>query len=192
MQTNKDLTEEEFDVIWDILGGNPAPDNANPNIVLEAEAFRGGLIAAMENPAPKRVNLTQWLKGKFTDTVEIGWQTLEEVFHRPVPAFMAGVEIKRAKRIDLNKEQTVILIIELKELEDKQLKVIFQVRVTGEQDYLPTTLKLTVTDQSANKLEVSAGEQDDYLEQEWLFENGENFRVTLNLNDIEITEFFSI
>jgi len=143
-------------------------------------------------PSHTPVNLAQWLQKQFADSMKIGWQTLEEIFRKPIPAFRSGVIIKRAKQISLGKEQTVALVIELKELEDKRLKVIFQVTVTGEQDSLPPTLKLTVTDQSANVLEVVAGDNDDYLEQEWLFEMGEQFRVRLSLNDIEITEYFAV
>jgi hypothetical protein len=51
---------------------------------------------------------------------------------------------------------------------------------------------LAVTDQSANVLEVVAGNDDDYLEQEWLFECDEQFRVMLSLNDIEVTEYFAV
>ena len=143
-------------------------------------------------PSHTPVNLAQWLQKQFADSMKIGWQTLEEIFRKPIPAFRSGVIIKRAKQISLGKEQTVALVIELKELEDKRLKVIFQVTVTGEQDSLPPTLKLTVTDQSANVLEVVAGDNDDYLEQECLFEMGEQFRVRLSLNDIEITEYFAV
>jgi hypothetical protein len=142
-----------------------------------------------------QVNLTQWLQGQFDDSMKIGWQELKNIFCKPIPAFMANVVIKQAKRIQLDNIQTVVLITKLEKTENQQLKLIFQVTVTDEPDapnYLPPTLKLTVTDQSANVLEVAAGDNDDYLEQEWLFEIGEKFRVILTLNDIEITEHFAV
>ena len=142
-----------------------------------------------------QVNLTQWLQGQFDDSIKIGWQELKNIFCKPIPAFMADVVIKRAKRIQLDNIQTVVLITKLEKTENQQLKLIFQVTVTDEPDapnFLPPTLKLTVTDQSANVLEVAAGDNDDYLEQEWLFEKGEQFRVILTLNDIEITEHFTV
>ncbi|OQY51818.1 MAG: hypothetical protein DRR19_10280 [Candidatus Parabeggiatoa sp. nov. 1] len=196
MQTHEELmTEQEFDVFWNILGGEPAPANANPNLVTEANAFRGGLLAALQTPPPKRIKLGQWLQGQFAEAIAAGWLPLKENFRKPIPAFKSGVVIKRSKRIHLDKDQMVVLIIKLEELENQQLKLIFRVTVTDEPDEpdcLPPTLKLTVTNQSAQVYEVKAGDHHDYLEQEWRFEIGEQFRVTLALNDIEITEYFAV
>jgi hypothetical protein len=195
MQTHEELTEEEFEVFWDILGGKAPPANANPKTVLEANAFRGGLLAALRTPAPKRVivKLGQWLEGQFVEATAAGWQTLEDIFRKPIPAFRGSVVIKRAKPINLGTNLTVVLIIEVKKhSENQEINVIFRLVMTDEQTDLPEHLKLTVISQSDESLEVVAGPHHDYLEQEWLYEIGEHFRVILTLNDIQVTEYFTV
>ncbi|RKZ85201.1 MAG: hypothetical protein DRR19_16685 [Candidatus Parabeggiatoa sp. nov. 1] len=199
MQTHEELmTEEEFDVFWNILGGEPAPANANPNIVTEANAFRGGLLAALQTPPPKRVvvKLAQWLQGQFTETITAGWRTLEEMFRQGFfckqYAFMGTVVIKRAKPIHLTADLTVALILELKKMANQEINVVLRVLATGDKPYLPEHLKLTVISESEESLDVVAGPEHDYLEQEWLYETGEQFRVRLTWNDIQVTEYFTV
>jgi len=199
MQTHEQLTEEEFDVFWDILGGEAAPANANPKIVTEATAFRSGLLAALQTPPPKRavVKLSQWLEGQLTEAIA-GWRTIEDMFrqgffHGSVPgSFMGDVVIKRAKPIHLTTDWTVALIIELKKLNNQEMSVVVRVVTTGEKPYLPEGLRLIVISESGESVEVTAHSDHDYLEQEWLYERGEQFQVTLSWNDIQITEDFTV
>jgi len=137
-------------------------------------------------------DLSQWLQKNFTKATEAGWQMLEEIFAKPIPAFMATVAIKRAKRIDLGTDYTVVLVVELNEIENQDIKVIMRLYPFGEQTNLPDNLKFTVIPKSGEPHEYLAKSHHPAFETEWFYKRGEQFRVKMQLNDVTVTEDFVI
>lgn len=151
------------------------------------------------NLLPLPTVLSLWLQNKIEEAVETGWQTFEEIFRNPIFAHRGlngfrGSVVKRAKNIHLSATQTVVLVAALEPEENqKEVKIILEVRSCDEKAYLPENLKLIVMPQSAHEpAETVAGNHYDYLRQAWLYEIGEQFSVTLTLNDTYITEFFIV
>jgi hypothetical protein len=197
MQTHEELTEQEFDVFWDLLGGEPAPANANPNLVREANAFRGGLLAALQTPPPKRVvvKLGQWLEGQFTEAIAAGWQTLEEIFRKPIRAATRDDHevIERSKRINLGVVQTMAVVMELEKLENQYVKVTLRVLPLEEKTYLPENLKLTLLSESGQSLDkVLVGKNEDRAKQVIKGSSGDRFSFEMALENVAVTENFEI
>ncbi|MCK5521574.1 MAG: DUF1822 family protein [Thiomargarita sp.] len=155
-------------------------------------------VSQHKSPTPfikiPQVNLNQWLQGNLLESMKAGWLTLEEIFPTPAIAFRSATleakTIKRAKQIHLGKENTVVLVIELEEQDNQEIRVLMRLSPTETQTHLPENLKFKVIPESGEPLEEIAGTHHDYIEQDWFYEKGECFRVVVELNGISVTENF--
>lgn len=137
--------------------------------------------------SPKPTQLTQWLEDQFTE----GWQTLAEIFNKPVSAFRGTVVIKRAKPINLA-DLTVVLIVEIKKSKNQQVNVVLRVVMEDDKSHLPEGIKLTVIPQSGERKEDITKPHCNFLEQEWSYDIGEQFQLILSLGDNQAIEHFTV
>jgi len=158
-------------------------------------------VSQHKSPTPfikmSRVNLNQWLQGNLVESVKAGWLTLEDIFLQPTAlAFRDATNhsktIKRAKQIHLGKENTVVLVIELEEQDNQEIRVLMRLAPTETQTHVPENLKFKVIPELGEPLEEVAGTHHDYIEQDWFYEKGERFQVVVELNGISVTEEFDI
>jgi len=155
-----------------------------------------------QSPFKKRsVNINQWLQDNFVEAIKTGWLALEEILVPVVPAVAfrgepanctRGKKIKRAKQIDLGDKHTVVLVIELEEQDEPEIRILMRLSAAKTQTYVPENLKFQVIPEIGEPLEEVAGTHHDYLEQDWFYDKGERFRVVVALNEISVTEDFVI
>ncbi|HEC86027.1 MAG: hypothetical protein DRR08_10390 [Candidatus Parabeggiatoa sp. nov. 2] len=147
------------------------------------------------------INLNQWLQDNFVGAIKTGWLTLEDILCPTIPAVafrgaptnhFKGKKIKRAKQIQLGEEYTVVLVIELEEQDNQEIRILMRLSSTGTESYLPENIKFKVIPELGEPLEEVAGIHYDYLEQEWFYEKGERFRVVVALNGMSVAEDFEI
>jgi len=184
------MSIEEVDVLLADMGMAP-----NPFIERELQ-----LINETKKKWNK-VNLSECLQENFVEAIRAGWLTLEEIFVTDIPALVfrgeptmhsRGKTIKRAKQIHLGEDQTVVLVIELEEQDNQEIRILMRLCPTRTQAYVPENLKFRVIPESGEPLEEIAGTRHNYLEQDWFFERGERFSVVVELNEISVTEDFDI
>lgn len=139
------------------------------------------------------VNLSQWLQNNFTEAIQAGWQTLQEIFGTTTltPAFRSNA-VKRAKQILLPDDRALALILDLKPAENQEISTNLGVYPIGNQTYLPENLKLTVYESGEILAEVSAPSQSEGMLQPLFFLPGENFTVELLMGDFIYREDFEI
>jgi hypothetical protein len=144
-----------------------------------------------------RVNLNQWLQGNLVEPMTTGWLMLEDIFNStPAVAFRSATSqtenktIKRAKKIHLGKENTVVLVIELEEQDNQEIRVLMRLSPMETQTHVPENIKFKVIPELGEPLEEIAGSHHDYIEQDWFYEKGERFRVVVELNGISVMEDF--
>ena len=159
---------------------------------------------SLQPPSPKQsspVNLNQWLQNNFVEAMKTGWLALEEVLAPTVPAVAfrgspanhaRGKKIKRAKQIHLGDKHSVILVIELEEQDEQEIRILMRLSAAKTQTYVPENLKFKVIPETGEPLEEIAGTHYDYLEQDWFYEKGEGFSVVVALNEMCVTEEFDI
>ncbi len=162
---------------------------------------------AVSTTSKMPVNLSRWLRSSF----EVGWQTVEALFNTEVlnPAFSVrstaqsrdeadnlAVGVSRGKLINLGMQLAtypVALLITLVPAEHEEVDIRLRVYPTGQQIYLPPSLRLIVLDESgATSLEAEARSTDNWMQLELSGQLGEQFSIQLALGDISITEDFVI
>lgn len=142
---------------------------------------------------PGPVKLSDWLRKKFYQAIETGWQTLEDIFGpkaRTQPAFRSHT-VERAKQINLGTE-AVAFVLKLNELQNQEIRVLIGVFPIGEQTHLPKNLKVKVIPESGEPDEHLAESHPTGFETEWFYEHGEKFSVEMQLDDVKVTEDFVI
>ena len=163
------------------------------------------VVVSTANKMP--VNLSRWLRSTF----EAGWQTVEALFNTEVlnPAFSVrsiaqlkdasdnpAVGVSRGKLINLGMQLAtypVALLITLVPAENEEVDIRLRVYPTGQQIYLPPSLRLIVLDESRSTgLEAEARSTDNWMQLELSGQVGEHFSIQLTLGDISITEDFVI
>ncbi len=142
------------------------------------------------------IQLSQWMQG----AIETGWQTVESLLSgSPAVSFRqsdatTGNIVRQAKRIDLGirlQTHPIALIVEIQPGTDQQMDILIQIRpLTG---LLPPDLQLLVLD-AANEqfLEARSRSADAYIQLQFSGDLGEQFKVSVALEDAEITEAFLI
>jgi hypothetical protein len=138
------------------------------------------------------VSLSQWLQNNFTEAIQTGWQTIEEIFGPQQLAFRYAA-VKRAKQIDLGDELTVALVADVAQEADDEIDIILWLYATGSQPKLPENLKLIVVDESGEPLEeVPAGSGNNCIRQPLSGSPGDRFGVKIVVGDVSVTEEFVI
>ncbi|BAY61674.1 hypothetical protein NIES22_17410 [Calothrix brevissima NIES-22] len=154
------------------------------------------------------VNLRQWFAGIF----ESGWQSLEALWNSQAPTLafsFRSAEVfepqtpdhsqpvtRRAKLLDLGiqvADKPLMLIVEISPLSEEKTSIRLQLHPTGNEIYLPEGVQLTVLDESgAVFLAAQARSADNYIQLQLRGDTGETFSIRVALNDISITEQFTI
>ena len=143
------------------------------------------------------VNLRQW----FEDQYEAGWQALESLFAGASVAFSTRSltntpEVQRAKLIDLGMQldsRSLVLLIALIPGVTQTFNVQVQLHPVPVDRYLPAQVKLALLDEFGDLLQVvQARQNDDYIQLSFQAEVGEGFRLQVSLNELQITEHFTI
>jgi hypothetical protein len=159
-----------------------------------------GQSSLLENIPEQLVNLSQW----FGNVFEQGWQTLDAVLNPPTltPGFAfrsripGSSNIQRAKRIDLGVQaggHSLALVVTIELEDDRQTGIRLEMYPTGDRDYLPPQLHLTVLDQSgAVFLESISRNNDNYIQLVFSGIKGERFQVRITLEDSSVAEEFVI
>ena len=142
----------------------------------------------------ERVNLTQWFDNTFT----VGWERVTELLNpQQLQAAARNEKIERGKLIDLRADllsHSVVLLVNLSRENDDSSTVGITLRVypTGNDVYLPPSLKLVVLSNNEVFEEVTARSADVFMRCQFEGEVGENFTVQLVLGDVVVTEDFVI
>lgn len=145
-------------------------------------------------PNKERVNFSQWFDNTFT----VGWQTVTELLNpQQLQATARTQKLERGKLIDLRADllsHSVVLLINLSRENDDSSTVEITLRVypTGDEVYLPPSLKLLVLSNNEVFEEVTARSADVFMRCQFEGEVGENFSVQLVLGDVVVTEDFVI
>lgn len=142
----------------------------------------------------KPVSLSQWFDNTFT----VGWQTVTELLNpQQLQATARTQKLERGKLIDLRADllsHSVVLLINLSRENDDSSSVEITLRVypTGNDIYLPPSLKLLVLSNNEVFEEVTARSADVFMRCQFEGEVGEEFSVQLVLGDVVVTEDFVI
>jgi len=128
------------------------------------------------------VNLTAWLADNFTDAVANGWQTVTEIIGERRLVFRKAA-VKRAKEFVLGNNVKVALVIDVVPESDRSFNLLVYLYSLQPQ-YFPENLKLSFLEESGELLgEITATDNQNYIEQELILEIGETVRVEISLND---------
>jgi hypothetical protein len=139
------------------------------------------------------VNLIQWLKDDFVETIKAGWLELNmiptNVAFQPVRA----KEVKRVKQINLGNDYTVVLVLDIRKFDNQNTEVIFWLCAAGEQTTLPKNIKFALLDRSSGiDREKTANGTEKYLNIKWSFSLKEEFCIAIQLDDVSFTESFML
>ena len=154
------------------------------------------------------INLSNWLDNVF----EADWLRVEDLFYLWADNLALGPRSKQLPNNQENSEQESVSrgkIIDLKiqlvnykfalivtltsANQDQEIDICLRVYPTGNQTYLPQSLQLSVLDKTGIAcVEMSAKNEDNWMELEFTGQTGERFTVKLTLRDISITEDFVI
>lgn len=141
-----------------------------------------------------QVTLTQWFEGIF----ETGWQMVTELLNpQQLQVTARSQRIERGKLIDLQTDlltHSVVLLINLNRENDDSSTVKIKLRVypTGNEVYLPPSLKLLVLSDNQVFEEVTAISSDTFIQCQFEGEVEEEFTVQLVLGEAVVTENFVI
>ena len=145
---------------------------------------------------PESVNLKQWLEG----IIEAGWLTIDELLsHEQIAlafGFRHGVSLTRGKQIELEmqlEKQSVALIVIPSPESEEEVDIRVQLHPVKGQTYLPKGVKLIVKDASGEPvLDAEAQDEDNFIQQRFSAESGENFSITVALREASITQDFCL
>jgi hypothetical protein len=132
------------------------------------------------------VNLIQWFQNNFADWLELNSIPTNLAF---LPVRTKAV--KRAKLINLGKDYTVALVLDIHQLDNQNIDVVFWLCADGEQTTLPKNIKFTLFDKSSGiDREKTANGTEKYLKIKWSFSLKEEFCIAIQLDDVSFTESF--
>lgn len=137
------------------------------------------------------IDLGQWLENNFTEALEAGWRSFEELLETRELAFRLQGK-KLAKSIELKENQKIILALEIAEEEDEEIQVIIKIYPGRDLTYLPSNLEIYLIMEDGEIIEVEVGDETRYLEQEVFFEPEEEFQLQFILDDVIRTEEFFV
>ncbi|MGC1246423.1 MAG: DUF1822 family protein, partial [Spirulinaceae cyanobacterium] len=136
----------------------------------------------------KPINLQQWLQDAFTQ----GWQAVEELLTPRTPSFaFRSQAVKRAKLIEL--ATPVILVVTLIPGVNNNLVINLQVYPQGNQEKLPTNLKLMVLTETGEIFrEITTNSGDNFLRYEFSGSPQEKFGIKVALGETSYSQNFAI
>lgn len=152
------------------------------------------ILSKKKQSAP--INLRQWFAG----TIEAGWQTMEQLLNlqQVELAFMFrdAVNIARGQQINLGMElgeQSVALIVMLPPAPDTEVDIRVQVHPLGGEIYLPSGVKLIVSNEAGEQvLDTESREADNFIQLHFSAELEEKFSVTVACGETNVTQEFCL
>jgi hypothetical protein len=137
------------------------------------------------------VNLKKWFQNDFVDTIKAGWLELNMIPTNIAFLPVRTMAIKRAKQINLGKDYTVVLVLDIRKFDNKNIEIIFL--LCAEQSTLAKNLKFAVFDRSSGiDREKTANGTEKYLNIKWSFSVKEEFCIAIQLDDVSFTESFML
>ncbi|RMG05669.1 MAG: DUF1822 family protein [Cyanobacteria bacterium J055] len=153
-------------------------------------------------------HLSQW----FDDIFDVGWQAIDRLLGRSAPCLDFRFRspnlssspsnsddrslVRRGKSIDLGIQLSgcsVVLLVELRKIENNKVDVRLQVHPTGGNIYLSPNLQLGVRDRASHaRLQTQSRQSDNYIQLRLVGDPGDRFSATLSLNSASVTEEFEI
>lgn len=155
-----------------------------------------------KEPTKGLVNLYQWLKNNFTESIKAGWHSVAEFSASElelvtVRNHLQYHSIKQAKLLNLQlqlKEQTVILLVALTPEADGRVGILVQLHPYCGEKQLPASLNLALLSESSEQLQsVISRERDSYIQlPSFRCTNGIKFYIKITIADISFLEEFVI
>lgn len=183
------------------------PLEEEKNLVSKPQSERSNQILERLPTEENLTRLAQW----FDNFFDSSWQAIDELlgrsptcldfrFRSPTSRDFSNAEdqaiVRRGKVIDLGMQiagYSIILLVELRRIEDERIEVMLQVHPSGDRVYLPPHLQLIVKDRSSNaRLQTQSRQSDNYIQLRLIGDPGDEFSATLALNEVSITEDFLI
>lgn len=143
------------------------------------------------------VCLSRWLANNFDEAIECGWLKCEEAFVvktlKPVFQYRFP-SIRRAKRIDLNPDRAVILVIKTDQKEADIFDILLRVCPDDKQVYLPEGLKFSILSGSGDVwTEIRVISRTQNIEHQLLnFNKGQGFGFRLESAKNTVAEYFIV
>lgn len=139
------------------------------------------------------LNLIQWFKNDFVESMKAGWLELKNMIPTNVTFLEVRDREKQAKLIYLGKDYKLVLVIDIHKFENNNIKVVFWLCAAGEQTTLPKNIKFTLFDRSSGiDREKTANGSEKYLTIKWSFNINEEFCIAIQLDDVSFTESFML
>jgi len=140
------------------------------------------------------VHLSRWLENVF----EAGWQTFEEIF--PHGSLAGGYRsnnkvsgVKRAKYIEINPNQGLILQIQVIQNPNRSSHVVIKLSPKRGERYLPANIELKLLYGTEDLIDmVRVPEGANLIKKEINLTSGQSFSVKISLNNFIFREFFTV
>jgi hypothetical protein len=155
---------------------------------------------SLPNLSKAKTNLTQW----FNKFFEAGWQSLDTLIYTSTlnlalecrSSHNREITEKGAKIVDLGMQlngKSVALLLAISQEPEGKTGVIAQVHPTGNDNYLPLNLKMSLLESDNVLQEVQSRSRDCYIQlNRFKVLPGTNFSIRLVLGEFSITEDFVI
>ncbi|MGF1674084.1 MAG: DUF1822 family protein [Rivularia sp. (in: cyanobacteria)] len=133
----------------------------------------------------------QWLDG----IIDASWQQIEELL-KPQQlglAFKNQMSVTRGQKIDLgmhlDKISVALVMKVMSQHQTEEVEILTQVYPIGEM-CLPEGIKLIISSEKGESLEVASREDDNWIQSQFTAESGERFNITVVYGDAEVTKEF--
>jgi Protein of unknown function (DUF1822) len=142
------------------------------------------------------IQLSKW----WYNTVEAGWETLNDLFPRtqlawrncPVPTRNSTPSVTRAKVLDLQTNDRVALAIELQSINSSEIEIWIEVYPLRTNIYLPENLKLSVLDERGVEVIHAEARSTENIQVNFIADLGEIFGIRVALAEVSVTESFLV
>lgn len=152
------------------------------------------LDVGLVNETSSLVNLRDWLQGAFED----GWMLIEQLLtpQQLAPSVFSGeqqAKIERAKQYQLGDYQ-INLVVEVTQRNEDEVAIALKVYPIGTktQIYLPANLRLTISADGKDLPTITSREQTRLMQKLIDADFGDQFTLTLTLDDNMLTEEFEV
>jgi Protein of unknown function (DUF1822) len=152
------------------------------------------LEASLQESDREPVKLSHW----WNDIVEVGWETLESLFLEAQFAWRdrggsTSIErdsVMRAKVLDLETSNRVVLAIELRPIDRSEVTILIQLCPFNSSIYLPENLKLSVLDELGTEVIQAEARTTENIQVKFNADLGEKFGIRVALEEIDVVEYF--
>ncbi|MDJ0743639.1 MAG: DUF1822 family protein [Xenococcaceae cyanobacterium MO_167.B27] len=145
----------------------------------------------------QQVNLRQWLTGFFPPD----WQPVNIIMAGRIARSLSNTDtavttISRGKAIAWqvnNTEENIVLVLKITESSSNTIDLCLQLYPDRESNNLPIGLSVKILDEAGETcLSATAKDSDDWIQLEFACQQGEVFKVEMNLAGVTIVEKFAV